>query len=80
MPEAGDLLLSGTATQSSQLSGGAPQRAIDGNTNQAYSGGSCTHTAGGMGWWKLDFGAVKKVATVQVVLWSTDASCTDDHR
>ena len=68
MLTAGDLLLSGTATQSGESSCAAPQRAIDGNTNQAYSSHSCTHTAGREGWWKLDFGTVKKVAIVQVVL------------
>lgn len=44
----------GTANQSSTGFGGVASRAIDGNVNQKYGGGSVTHTARA-GWWQLKF-------------------------
>ena len=40
-----NLALLGTATQSSEGSGGVPSRAIDNNTNGVWAGGSVTHTS-----------------------------------
>jgi hypothetical protein len=45
------------ATQSSLASGGVPARAVDGNTNGAWSANSVTHTDGtaaGNAWWMFD--------------------------
>lgn len=45
----------GTAFQSSISSGGGAQRAIDGNTNGSYGGGSVTHTANATNsFWQVD--------------------------
>uniref|UniRef100_A0A1I8J772 FTP domain-containing protein n=1 Tax=Macrostomum lignano TaxID=282301 RepID=A0A1I8J772_9PLAT len=43
-----------SCTQSSVAFGGVCTRAIDNNTNQAWSSGSCTHTEGGIPnqWWE----------------------------
>ena len=64
-------LITGTATQSSTQSSGPAGLAIDGNIDQNYGGGSCTHTQsasdGSFEWWKLDFGVTKKVTEVQVM-------------
>ncbi|MES2995411.1 MAG: discoidin domain-containing protein [Verrucomicrobiota bacterium] len=57
-----------TATQSSVTAGGDPSRAIDGNANGVYTGGSVTHTADGMdSWWKMDFGQVRRINRVSLV-------------
>jgi hypothetical protein len=50
-----DETVGGVATQSSEGWSGRPSRAVDGNTNQGYGGGSCTHTGHHAGWWRLDF-------------------------
>jgi len=45
----------GITTQSTTGFGGISSRAIDGNTNQLWSGGSITHTNNpSYGWWQLD--------------------------
>ncbi len=67
----------GTATQSSEASGGAPARAIDGNTNGAWGGGSITHTdpADAAPSWEVDLGEVFE-DLVLIKLWNrTDACC-----
>merc|ERR1719313_436756 len=46
------------ATSSTSGWGGVASRAVDGNTNGAYGGGTCTHTqAGDPEWWQVDLGA-----------------------
>jgi len=45
----------GITSQSTTGFGGISSRAIDGNTNQLWSGGSITHTNNSSyGWWQLD--------------------------
>jgi len=54
-------------SQSSEGWGGAPGRAVDGNTNGDWGGGSCTHTQNGeTEWWQVDLGASTPVATVNL--------------
>ena len=58
----------GKATQSSVAYEGAPQRAIDGNTNQAYDGNSVTHTATEKNpWWMVDLGGVKDIGRIHIL-------------
>jgi len=55
----GNLALSGTATQSSTDYGADASRAIDGDTNGKWSGGSITHTLNqgeDNPWWQVDLG------------------------
>ena len=57
----------GKASQSSVDYGGEPKRAIDGNTDQIYSGNSVTHTKTEKDpWWQVDLGAVKDIGLVKV--------------
>ena len=43
--------------QSSICCGGSPGRAVDGNNNSQWSGGSCSHTNTQYGaWWRVDLG------------------------
>jgi len=73
-------LLKGTATQSSVAHNGPARLAVDGNTDQNYGKGSCTHTsldAHGI-WWKLDLGASKYVASVKV--WNREDCCSNRLR
>ena len=48
------------------VAGGAPSRAVDGNTNQVFLGGSCSHTdvLSGGAWWQVDMQASYQVNTV----------------
>ncbi|XP_063688386.1 uncharacterized protein LOC134821611 [Bolinopsis microptera] len=57
-----------SASQSGSRSvGGAPERAIDGNTNGEFSSNSCTITAGSVPqWWKLDLAAGYEVSRVAI--------------
>ena len=62
-----NVALSGTATQSSIDYGGVPERAIDGNTNGEWSGGSVTHTAfEDQPWWQVDLGAPYAIDEIQI--------------
>jgi len=60
----------GKARQSSIASSGAPQRAIDGKTDGAYSAGTATHTREGENnpWWELDLGGEKTIENI--VIWN----------
>merc|ERR1719199_1546382 len=61
--------LQATATQSTTRHGGSAARAIDGNSDSNWRGGSCTHTgnsASGTGWWQLDLGTTKSVSAVSI--------------
>jgi hypothetical protein len=66
----GDVLLDRSAmsaSQSSTSSGGLPARAIDGNYNQNWGGGSITHTASQAGaWWQADLGSIQNVTGVHL--------------
>lgn len=69
---------SGTVTQSSTAAGGAATRAVDGNQNQQWGGGSCTHTnnqASTPVWWQLDLGSPKSISYVKV--WNRVDCCND---
>lgn len=62
-----DSALAGTASQSSELSGGA-ELAIDGNTDGRFSSNSVTHTgnADNPPVWEVDLGSVKQIGAVRV--------------
>lgn len=63
----GNLALNGTATQSSTNHGGSAGRAIDGNTNGNWSGGSVTHTATAQNqWWQVDLGITTNVGEIKL--------------
>ena len=73
----GNIALGGTAAQSSTDYSGAASRAIDGNTNGAWSGGSVTHTAAEDGaWWTLNFGSEYSIDEI-IIYNRTDACCMD---
>ncbi len=53
--------------QSSTGHGGASSRAVDGNKNTQWGGGSCTHTNKQQNpWWRVDLGSVQKVKKVKL--------------
>lgn len=56
------------ATQSSLQAGGVPSRAIDGNYNGAYPGGSVTHTSNDEenGWWQVDLGTPRSINEIRI--------------
>jgi hypothetical protein len=58
----------GAASQSSMGWSGEPDRAIDGNIETSWGGGSCSHTAGidGPSWFQIDLAAVALVQSVGV--------------
>lgn len=57
-----------TASQSSLQAGGVASRAIDGNYNGSYPGGSVTHTdnAEANGWWQVDLGAPREITEIKL--------------
>jgi len=63
------------AQVSSEYHGTPASRAIDGNTNQHWNGGSCTHTMNwGHPWWNADFvGGAKAVKKVEI--WNRSDCC-----
>jgi len=61
------------AVQSSLCSGGQPHRAVDGNYNPNWGGGSVTHTCRQPAWWRLDLKQVYKVKRVSV--WNRYDCC-----
>ncbi|MFT4542871.1 MAG: hypothetical protein ACI841_001612 [Planctomycetota bacterium] len=64
----------GEASQSSVASGGDPARAIDGNTDGDYPGGSVTHTSEDRdAWWELDLGELRMID--RVVIWNRTDCC-----
>lgn len=58
----------GNPAQATTGYGGVPSRALDGNTNGSWSGGSVTHTDGNTAnpWWYYDLGSSKDVASIKV--------------
>jgi hypothetical protein len=72
-----NLALGKPATQSSLGSGGVPERAVDGDTNGAWSGGSVTHTAfEDQPWWQVDLGESHQID--EIAIWGrTDGCCVD---
>ena len=55
--------------------GGEPDRAIDGNTDGNWGGGSCTHTDTAPAWWQIDLGVVAHITHVDV--WHRTNCCQD---
>ena len=58
----------GTASQSSTDYAGAPERAIDGNTDGNFNNGSVSHTGNSTRyeWWQVDLGSVQKINTIDL--------------
>lgn len=54
------------ATQSSTDFGGDAWKAVDGNTDGNYGGGSVSHTGWENGWWQVDLQALKNIGYVVV--------------
>jgi hypothetical protein len=60
-----------------QGNNGHPERAVDGNTNGAWSGGSVTHTAfDDQPWWQVDLEDSHRIE--EIAIWGrTDGCCVD---
>ena len=56
----------GAASSSTVGWGGEPDRAIDGNTDGNWGGGSCTHTDTNPAWWQVDLGQTSTINRVAV--------------
>lgn len=70
-----NVALKAKASQSSTGSGGAPGRAVDGNTSGTYTDNSSTHTNEGTDdpWWEVDLG--REFPIEQIVVWNrTDSA------
>jgi len=62
------------ASQSSELWGGKPNRAVDGDTSGQWAHSSCTHTAKQQNsWWKVELGAEYSIDRVTV--WNRSDCC-----
>ncbi len=62
-----NIAATGKATQSSIGSGGAPERAIDGNKNPSYGGNGQTHTSEQKNpWWELDLGKETPINAISI--------------
>jgi len=71
-----NLALHKPASQSSTVSGGAPERAVDGNTDGVYNNNSVTHTnADALAWWQVDLGAVTDIG--EVIIYNRTDCCSD---
>lgn len=64
--------------QSSEGWSGRPSRAVDGNTNQAYGRGTCTHTQVSKPWWKVDLKGTYEIE--KVVIWNRSDCCQNRLR
>ncbi|MDO5969599.1 T9SS type A sorting domain-containing protein [Flavivirga aquimarina] len=70
-----NLALNGTARQSSTLHDGVAPRAIDDNTNGAYSGGSVTHTASETNaYWQVTLDDTYNIGDINI-FGRTDSCC-----
>jgi hypothetical protein len=63
------------ATQSSEAFGAGPGRAVDGNTNGQWGGGSVTHTDGDNAWWEVDLLDTYDIG--EIVLWNRLDCCSE---
>lgn len=62
-----NLAVGQTATMSSVGWGGEAARAVDGNSNGAWGGNSCTHSLdGATEWWQVDLGASASIGSVAI--------------
>ncbi|MDX1979231.1 MAG: Ig-like domain-containing protein [Bryobacteraceae bacterium] len=69
-----NLALGRNATQSSQWETASASRAVDGNTNGAWTGGSLNHTLNNsQAWWQVDLGAVANITEIRV--WNRSDCC-----
>ena len=71
-----NVALGGTAEQSSTDFGGVASRAIDGDTNGVWSGGSITHTIVNSSdpYWQVDLGEVYDIE--DITLWNRTDCCS----
>ncbi|MBU2949929.1 carbohydrate-binding protein [Tamlana agarivorans] len=70
-----NLALGKTAEQSSVAHGGNPSRAVDGNTNGAWSNGSVTHTSStAQPWWQVRLGQDYTIGSIKIFN-RTDSCC-----
>jgi hypothetical protein len=61
-------------SQSSTSNGGTSKRAVDGNVNTDYKGGSCTHThLNNEPWWSVDLKKQQAIGAVQI--WNRGDCC-----
>ncbi|XP_074540317.1 uncharacterized protein LOC141801240 [Halichoeres trimaculatus] len=66
-PTGVNLALRGKASQSSLYPGGMANLAIDGNNDNEWGHGSCSHTKDDFApWWRLDLVTIHKVFTVKI--------------
>ncbi len=72
-----NLALCGVASQSTEGFGGAPGRAIDGNTSGVYPQGSVTHTATGdlMPWWEVSL--IENATIEEIAIWNRTDCCVE---
>ncbi len=72
-----NIALRGVATQSTTGFGGDASRAIDGNTDGNYGGGSVTHTnfEDPAPWWEVDLG--QTAAIDKLLLWNRTDCCAN---
>ena len=70
-----NIATSGTASSSSEGSGGIPSRINDGNTNGVYSGLSVAHTGGGSSneWIDLDLQSQQSIE--KLIIWNRTDNC-----
>lgn len=62
-----NLALNQLSTQSSTSHSGVPSRAVDGNTNGNWGGGSVTHTTNeSQPWWQVDLGVAQDINLVEI--------------
>jgi len=62
-----NLALGASVWQSSLAYGGDPARGVDGNNDQTYGGGSCTHTdIEANPWWGVDLGETHVITSVVI--------------
>ncbi len=73
------IAVGGVARQSSEASGGAPGRAVDGDTNGTYTSGSVTHTTAQRdAWWEVDLGELRLID--RIVVWNRTDCCDERLR
>ncbi len=75
--DSSNLALNGVASQSSTIFEGEASRAIDGNTNGAYSGGSVTHTNNdATPYWQVQLDSEYPIGDI-TIFGRTDACCLE---
>ncbi|MEL6986609.1 MAG: polysaccharide lyase family 7 protein, partial [Bacteroidota bacterium] len=67
-PPTGNLALNKSAFQSTTAYGGIPSRAVDGNTDGNWGGGSVTHTSSNDNndWWEVDLGGNYSLGDINI--------------